>query len=262
MFVNIKILVAAHKKFPMPKDRELYLPILVGATKNYTVGIDYQRDDVGKNISIKNPNYNELTAIYWAWKNLDADAIGLVHYRRLFSRNKKRNLENVLSKDDVEKLLEGSEVILPKKRRYYIETIYSHYIHSHHKEPLDETRKIIQQYYPKYLKSFDKLMSQRSAHMFNMFIMKKNNFDEYSNWLFDILFKLEGRIDISGFSVQEARVFGYISELLLDVWVKTNNIKYIENNWIQIGNRRLAAKVFNFLKRKFIVNANDKRTHF
>ncbi len=105
-------------------------------------------------------------------------------------------------------------------------------------------------------------MSQRSAHMFNMFIMKKNIFDEYSNWLFDILFKLEGRIDISGFSVQEARVFGYISELLLDVWVKTNNIKYIENNWIQIGNRRLAAKVFNFLKRKFIVNANDKRTHF
>lgn len=81
---NIQILVAAHKEFPMPKSKG-YMQILVGSQKNYKSGITYQRDDEGENISEKNPNYNELTAIYWAWKNLkDVDAVGLVHYRRFF----------------------------------------------------------------------------------------------------------------------------------------------------------------------------------
>lgn len=259
--MNIKILVAAHKEFPMPADKDLYLPVLVGATKNYKTGINYQRDDEGENISLKNPNYNELTAIYWAWKNLDADAIGLVHYRRLFSRNKKRSFKNVLNKKDVEKLLEDAEIILPKKRKYYIETIYSHYIHSHHKEPLDETRRIIQQYYPEYLKSFDKLMNQRSAHMFNMFIMKKKVFNEYADWLFSVLFKLENRIDVSNYSTQEARVFGYISELLINVWLSEHNYKVRECNWVQIGKRHIFKKGFFFLKRK-VVKSENSQTHF
>ena len=77
---NIKILVAAHKKYWMPSD-EMYLPIQVGHAIA-DVNIGYQPDDTGENISAKNANYCELTGIYWAWKNLDADYIGLVHYRR------------------------------------------------------------------------------------------------------------------------------------------------------------------------------------
>ena len=126
--MKIKILVAAHKKFPMP-NAEGYMPILVGAAKNYKPGIEYQRDDEGENISSKNPNYNELTAVYWAWKNLkDVDAIGLVHYRRLFFDAKPYSLDNVLSVEKVEKLLNKYDVILPKKRNYYIETNYSRQI--------------------------------------------------------------------------------------------------------------------------------------
>ena len=62
-------MVAAHKQFPMPK-KDGYMPVLVGAVRNYRPEINYQRDDDGENISVKNPNYNELTAVYWAWKNL------------------------------------------------------------------------------------------------------------------------------------------------------------------------------------------------
>ncbi|KRL31387.1 lipopolysaccharide biosynthesis glycosyltransferase [Companilactobacillus paralimentarius DSM 13238 = JCM 10415] len=246
----------------MPEGKDIYFPILVGAYKNYKKEITYQRDDIGDNISKKNSSYNELTAIYWAWKNLDADIVGLVHYRRYFFKNVvNKDLKNVIDKNDIEALLSKHDVILPRKRNYIIETNYSHYIHAHHKEPIDETRKIIARYYPEYLSSFDKVMSRRKAHMFNMFIMKRNLFDNYSKWLMGVLDKLEDKIDISNYSVQESRVFGYVSEVLMDVWIETNGVNYVEVPWKQIGKVRLFSKVFNFLKRKFLPNSKS-RTHF
>lgn len=257
--MKIKILVAAHKKFPMP-EVEGYLPVLVGAKKNYKPDIPYQRDDEGDNISEKNPNYNELTAIYWAWKNLkDVDAVGLVHYRRLFFEKKPYNLNNVISVEKVHQLLQKYDVLLPKKRNYYIETNYSHYIHAHYKEPLDKTREIIKNSYPAYLKEFDRVMKNRKAHMFNMFIMRKEAFDSYCNFMFDVLGKLENTIDISNYSVQEARVFGYISELLMDVWLYTTKESYKEISWGQIGSKHLVKKAISFVNRKFGLKT---KTHF
>lgn len=252
-------MVAAHKKFPMP-DKKGYLPVLVGAAKNYEPGIEYQRDDEGENISAKNPNYNELTAVYWAWKNLkDIDAIGLVHYRRLFFDSKPYNLDNVISIENVEKLLTKYDVILPKKRNYYIETNYSHYIHAHHKEPLDKTREIIVQYYPNYLSNYDKVMYRTQAHMFNMFIMKREAFDSYCQFVFSVLKRLEDKIDISDYSVQEARVFGYISELLMDVWLETNNYPATEVKWEQLGGKKNFQKAVSLVERKIGIKT---KTHF
>ena len=273
--MKIKILVATHKDNPMPSDKDLYLPILVGADKNFNGQKGFQLDNEGINISSKNPNYNELTAIYWAWKNLNnVDAVGLVHYRRLFSLGSKRDLNNVLTKEQVEKLLKKVPVILPKKRNYYIETIKSHYIHSHYREPLDVLRQVLKNDYPKYLSSFDDLMNKRSAHMFNMSIMKTPYFNEYCEFVFSVLSKVEKQIDISNYSVQEARVFGYLSELLMDTWINTksdismntltntNQVTYIECNWIQIGKRKLFKKALVFLKRKLLSNVGEDETHF
>ena len=257
--MKIEILVAAHKKFPMP-DKKGYLPVLVGAVKNHKPGIEYQRDDEGENISAKNPNYNELTAVYWAWKNLkDVDAIGLVHYRRFFFDSKPYSLENVTSIKKVNQLLQKYDVILPKKRNYYIETNYSHYIHAHHKEPLDRTREVIAKEYPQYLSSFDKVMRKREAHMFNMFVMRKDAFNSYCCFMFSILSRVENQIDISEYSVQEARVFGYISELLMDVWLDTNSFTYVEVPWGQIGGKNTLKKGFSLIKRKIGIKT---KTHF
>lgn len=252
-------MVAAHKKFPMP-EKKGYLPILVGATKNYKPGIEYQRDDEGENISAKNPNYNELTAVYWAWKNLkDIDAIGLVHYRRLFFDSKPYNLNNVISIENVEKLLTKYDVILPKKRNYYIETNYSHYIHAHHQEPLDKTREIIKMNYPQYLSKYDQVMKRRKAHMFNMFIMKRDAFESYCTFIFSVLGKLEKKVNLTEYSVQEKRVFGYISELLMDVWLETNAFSYVELNWRQLGGKKNIKKAIYLIKRKIGVKT---QTHF
>jgi len=263
--IKVKILVATHKEASMPDDRKLYLPVLVGAKTNFQEGICFQRDDEGENISAKNANYSELTAVYWAWKNeKDWDAIGLVHYRRFFSLHRKRTLASVLTSKEVQGLLSNYDLILPQKRKYYIESNYSHYVHAHHKEPIDEVRKILGEYYPAYVSSFESVMARRSAHMFNMFIMKRHLFDEYAAWLFDVLRKLEQKIDISSYSTQESRVFGYIAEVLMDVWVEKENPRFIEVGWIQMGSRHLVRKTWQFLLRKIFSNGNKNKsiTHF
>ena len=85
---KVWIVVATHKAFPMPTDK-MYIPLHVGAEGKTNedgtpLDLGYQKDNTGDNISAKNANYCELTGLYWAWKNLKADYIGLVHYRRYF----------------------------------------------------------------------------------------------------------------------------------------------------------------------------------
>ena len=252
---NIKIIVATHKKYQMPED-QMYFPVQVGAEGKTKIE-EYTQDNTGNNISLKNPYFCELTGLYWAWKNLEAENIGLVHYRRYFTNKKKIPKEEnekfkiVLTQKETEELLKKTDIILPKKRKYYIENLYSHYEHTMYIEPLDETRRIIEEKCPEYLGEFDKLHKRTSAHMFNRFIMKKEILDEYCTWLFDILFELEKRTDASKYDSFHARFYGRISELLLDVWVNKNKIKYEEVKVMDMQNVNWLKKGTSFLKAKF-----------
>ena len=207
--MSYEIYVVSHKDIRMPEGN-IYIPVQVGPAKDDFSG--FVRDNTGENISEKNPNYCELTAQYWAWKNRKADVKGLVHYRRLFSKGKRmlgasleKKYENVLDEKTLVDIMEKHDAILPKKRNYYIETLWSHYEHSHKIEGLEETRKVIAEKYPDYLMKFDEVMKRRSAHMFNMVIAKDKVFSAYSEWLFDVLGEVEKRVDISGYSVSEAQ---------------------------------------------------------
>lgn len=249
--MDIKVIVAAHKEYRMPTE-PMYIPVQVGSAIAPSE-LPYLHDNTGDNISNKNKNYCELTAIYWTWKNLDADYYGLVHYRRYFRSRTKHGsdkLKNILTKEETESILDKYNVILPKKRHYWIETNYSQYIHAHNKEDLDTTRDIISRRYPEYLASYDKLMNKRSGHRFNMFIMKKNIFNDYCSWLFDILFELEKNLDISSYSQYDARVFGFVSERLLDVFIDTNKIKYKERSVLYLEKQNWCKKILYFLMRK------------
>lgn len=259
---DIKIIVATHKKYKMPEDK-MYVPVQVGTEGKEKID-KYNYDNTGENISIKNPFFCELTGLYWAWKNLDNEYIGLVHYRRYFSIHKRipkdedEKFRVILSHTEVDKLLNNTDVILPKKRNYYIENLYDHYKHTMYVEPLDETRKILKEKYPEYLEEFDKLHKRKSAHMFNMFIMKKKILNDYCNWLFDILFELEKRVDNSKYDAFHSRFYGRVSELLLDVWINKNNIKYREVKVIDMQNVDWLKKGFSFLKAKFTGKKYEK----
>jgi hypothetical protein len=241
----------------MPKD-SMYTPIQVGKKNSPDLG--YLGDDKGDNISSKNPNYCELTAMYWAWKNLNADFIGLVHYRRhfsnkaLFVRTTKNKWSNILIHEKAEKIFQNHDAILPKKRHYWIETSKSHYEHAHNVTDLQKAGEIIKKKYPEYYPIFIRSMQKTASHRFNMFIMKKSLFDAYSKWLFDILFQLEKEISITKYSLKEARVFGYISERLLDVWIDKNKVNYVEEPVMFMEKQNWYKKIYLFLKRKYLTS--------
>lgn len=248
--MSITVVIAAHKPYPMPAD-PMYLPLQVGAAGKESIG--FARDDEGEHISAKNPTFCELTGLYWAWKNLEADYVGLCHYRRHFGgRGKGAPLERVLTEGEAAALLQGRDGILPRKRNYVIETLYSHYAHTCHVEPLDAAGEILREKYPAYVEAFERLKTRRSAHMFNMLILKREHLDAYCRWLFDVLFELERRVDATDYDAFHARFFGRVSELLLDVWLEQNPLNLIEvpvvgtekTNWLKKGGSFLAAKFF------------------
>lgn len=260
----IRIVVATHKPYDMPSD-EIYVPLQVGAEGKFDkngkpLDFGYQKDNTGVNISNKNLSFGTQTALYWAWKNLKADYIGLVHYRRHFLNQNKvvgKLQDSVITGDKLQKLTEKYSVFVPKKRHYFIETIYQHYSHTMNggKDQLDLTRKIICNLSPDYVHSYDHVMKQRSAYIFNMMIMKSDLLDSYCSWLFPILFELEKRVDTTGYSDFDKRYIGRISERMLNVWlyrqmelgvISPNQIcelPYNENvNW--------SKKILSFLQAK------------
>lgn len=261
---NVQIIIATHKKYQMPKD-EMYLPLHVGADskldkKGNELDFGYLKDNIGDNISKLNPFFCELTGLYWAWKNLDSYYIGLVHYRRHFSLKKRKNIWNsILTYNQIRPYLNKIKIFIPTKRKYYIETLYSHYKHTHYSNQLNETRKIISEKYPVYITSYDKVIRRTYGYMFNMMIMQKELLNDYCMWLFDILFELGKRIDISELNTFQRRFYGRVSEIIFNVWldqkivsgaIKQNEIMEIPYIYIEKVNWR--KKGIAFLKAKFI----------
>ncbi|MBD8975118.1 DUF4422 domain-containing protein [Veillonella magna] len=246
--MDVKILVATHKPYWMPSD-SVYMPIHVGREGKTDIG--FTGDNTGDNISTKNPYFCELTGLYWAWKNLNCEYIGLCHYRRYFSTGKGLKKERIMSRFDYERLLSVYDVIVPAKRNYYIETVRSQYEHAHNKRDLDEVQQIVHEKYPMYDRAFETVMKRRRLHILNMFAMKKELFNQYCEWLFDILFTLEKRIDISDYTPYEARVFGFLSERLFNVWLEYHSTLAVkEVPVVFLEKRNWGKKIASFLLRK------------
>lgn len=254
--MEMKMLVATHKKYKMPS-YDIYLPIHVGREGKQDLG--YQGDNQGENISSKNSNYCELTGLYWAWKNLNCEVIGLSHYRRHFTvksksevrKNKDNKIALAITDKEIAELLNKCDVVVPKKRNYYIETIWSHYEHAHNIKDLNETKCIIEEKHPEYIESFNKVMSGKTLYLYNMFIMNKEDFDSYCEWLFNILFELESRTDLSEYDAYQSRIYGFISERLFNVWLLNNKKILKEVDVVNVEGVNWIEKIVDFIRRKF-----------
>lgn len=256
---KISILVALHKPYEVPADAG-FLPVHLGKSIS-SVQLPFQGDDIGENISHLNPHFCELTGLYWLWKNKKADIFGLVHYRRFFkSKSSKLNFlgHDICNSDELAKFMKDFDIVLPRPRNYFIETIEQHYRNAHHEEDLKVLKEVVLKLYPSYEKSFEKVMTSRKASLYNMFVMKSEHFNSYCPWLFEILFEVEKKIPYKDYDLYQSRVFGFMAERLLNIWALQNihpqKIKYV--SIINIEGENLIKKgtlmVFRKVKKEFL----------
>jgi len=235
---NIRIYVMAHKAFDVPKDR-IYIPLQVGAAIHEPLG--YLTDDTGDNISKKNPYYSELTGLYWMWKNgPDCDITGLCHYRRYFLNEK----EELFQTSEIEKILKNNDLIVTGRLIYPKgESIYKGYAKKHYAGDLDLTRDAIKKYYSEYLASYDAVMNGCCMYYANMMITSRKLMNQYAQWLFTILFEVEKHIDMAQYNEYDRRVFGFLAERLVMVWIRQNRLKPYEAQVGLMGVKSETAEV-------------------
>ncbi len=215
--MSVSIFTMTHKKFVPPMDK-MYVPLQVGRINSTDLG--YLGDDTGENISGKNCYYSELTGLYWIWKNVkNTDYVGLCHYRR-YPLNSQGSM---FRKDEIEEILKQYDIITSKRITLNFSYFYG-YGENHNQVDLQVTGQVIQEIYPAYYPVFEKLVHENQTYFGNIMVTSKDLFDEYASWLFRIFFEVEKRIDVSSYDDYHKRVFGFISEFLLFVWVTAKEL--------------------------------------
>jgi len=258
--MSVRIFAMTHKRFDVPRE-QLYIPMHVGhalAKEDY----GYMGDDSGDNISSLNCYYAELSGVYWVWKNYtQADYVGICHYRRYLT-----NEDNLAyTEAQYEALLQQYDIITTKQLE--LPNSYHYGFGAHHRiETLDETGEIIRELYPAYYDNFIRLVHGNKTYFGNIMVASKPLYDEYCEWLFGILFELQRRIDLHFEDDYHRRVFGFISEFLLLVWVTTRQLRALECRVAIIGEkketREITEKMASFFKQKDIDGAHAYFTQY
>lgn len=216
------IYIVTHKKFNVP-NLNGYCALQVGAEGKEKYG--YLRDNIGNHISGKNANYCELTGLYWIWKNTDDSYKGLVHYRRYFGRNNLSNkISDICSYEYLLNCLKSVDIVLPYVEYFKQNAKEEILLHCCTEEIFDKLRQIIEIKYPDYIETYDRYFNENKASLFNMLFCKREIFDAYCEWLFSILFVLEKQVDLAKLNTYQQRLYGFLSERLLNVWVIKNKL--------------------------------------
>ncbi|MCR5339088.1 MAG: DUF4422 domain-containing protein [Lachnospiraceae bacterium] len=220
-----------HKHFDIPKgaDAPFYIPLHVGRKLGTDLG--YQGDDTGEEISEKNRTFCELTGLYWIWKNVSCDIVGIAHYRRFFIHGSQND---IMSGEMIEQALKDHDILLSISCFTQEESVYDHYQKWHHLSDLKLCRQVISELCPKDLDAFDLAMRCRLFSGGNLFAASKKIFDDYCGWLFPILFEVEKRADISGYDDYQKRLYGFLAERLLRVFVMGRGFRIKETEVGQI----------------------------
>lgn len=227
----MKIYVITHKSFKDFAPKSLYVSLLVGA--NVNSGKEYYLKDnsIKDNISYKNRNFCELTGAYWIWKNVKEDIVGICHYRRYFCERKRILRKNsILKEKNIKEILKSYDIILPSKGNYEYnnKTSKEFFKENHDEEVWNKCKEIISIKHYEYLPDFEWFEKETTGYCYNMMIVSKNYFDEYHKWLFDILFELEKEIDVNKYDDYNIRMYGFLSERLLNVWIHHMHLRVKE----------------------------------
>ena len=246
--LNIKILISCHKEVPLPKS-DVFLPIQVGAVNTFQRFEGMQPDNEGENISDRNFTFCELTAQYWAWKNLDADYYGLCHYRRYFcfdgvdhSANDHLQIEedslSLFSLRDyrlddaelIEKSVTACDMITPPYwdiskavtpdgvKRTIQEHMISYGLFL--AEDIELLREIVRERQPDYYDDLEAYLGGSKYLGYSCYVMRKDLFQRFCEFEFDALLEFDKRFSYEGLTTTRKRICGYLGEILYSVFVR------------------------------------------
>lgn len=195
--MNSKLFVIYHE-ITEPINSDVYQSFAVGKDVD-SFPCQFLKDNVGENISNFNNFYNELTGIYWVFKNIDnfkdVDNFGFVHYRRFFIFNKynkfikvekniNRDLINVTNKQ-IESILKDHDFIVPYVN--HTKSVAAHYNKAHPNFDIGKIRNIIKAKKPEYNDAAQRYLFGKQEFLYNMFVFSKEIFIKYCEFIFPIL---------------------------------------------------------------------------
>lgn len=268
---EIKIFMCCHKPFEIVPP--LCTPIQCGSAVNAKIA-GVLHDDDGENISSKNREYCELTAHYYAWKNVEADSYGFCHYRRFFCADESVKLpysvKGKLSESDKKRLLKDDghwkeklgkyDMICPRSEDMGI-SAREHYVTSryHYAEDLDLFIDILGKKSPDIKPFAENYLKQNRQYFCNMFVMKHDLFFKYCEILFETLAEFDNRKKIHG-DFQSDRTDGFLGEIFTGIYInycRENGSKILELPRLDIDcslKKRLGCAVLPpESKRRFLV---------
>lgn len=247
----MKIYVVTHEPIDidLPANYELFQ---VGAAVN---GAFCEHNDaVGEdNISVKNPNYCELTAAYWIWKNdHENDIVGLMHYRRFLTKSILSNsIKHLIDEKTVIRDLRKYDFLVPNQIDVMPNVKAQMLAGAVRQESFDILEQVICNLYPDYKSAFAKVFYGDKTYICNIFIAKKKDWDEYYSWLFSIFNEMEKYVDMTGYTKQEQRLYGYLSERLFSVYIAKNIKRVKKMRMLTLPGLSFVKRIINKFKRIF-----------
>lgn len=198
-----------------PYERKLYAGAVFVEDSSYLLPKNALRDDAGDNISNKNRQFCELTALYWMWKHAKEDIIGLAHYRRHF----------LFPEDWKERMIDNHvDVILPVPL-YVAPSLEENYKSRHDSLDWNFMMQYLEGNFPNEYQEACDFFKGNLYSPCNMFVMKKKVLNDLCMWLFPILFKVaenggEKESDYLN------RYPGFISERLISLFFEINRSRF------------------------------------
>ena len=211
--MSTAVFVMTHKRYEEPKD-SVYHTLQVGRSTGDR-SLPYEGDDTGDNISDRNWLFGELTGLYWIWKNCtEYENIGICHYRRFFLNAS----HELMRQEEYDRILEEYDVIVPIPNRSD-QTNREGYAESHNERDLLSVKAAVDRLTPDFSEAFSEMLENKISYYANLIVMPHQEFDAYCEWMFRIFGEAEKEIDVSTYDNYHKRVYGFLSELLLNTWI-------------------------------------------
>ena len=249
--VDIKLFVP-YKQRHKVIESDVIIPVQTGRAIADEIFEEMIGDNEGENISEKNDKYSELTLQYWVWKNYEMigapEYVGFMHHRRHFIFNDKpystdiegcvpfKNIDKSylsrinLNENDIKRFVEGYDCVTTKEDLQEIS--------KRRRDPQWGTAKgswnaiidldpraheaameTLIQLYPDYKSAVEHYLQSCTMHWYNSYVMTREFFFEYCQFLFPILSVLETKLETRYYSKNAQRIFGYIAERLHTVFI-------------------------------------------